>query len=50
VRFVVICAVVALGLGYYFRQDIAPGFLGPDNMPSATGRINSAGGGIFGGD
>jgi hypothetical protein len=49
-KFVVICTVVILGLGYFFRDDIAPGFLGPDNVPSATGRINSAGGSVFGGD
>ena len=49
-RIVVICAVVALGLGYYFREDVAAGFFGPDNMPSATGRINSTAGSIFGGD
>lgn len=43
-RFFIVIALLGLGLGYYFRDDIAPGWLGPDEhsdiqVPSAMGSI-----------
>lgn len=53
-RYALVLAVVAVALGYYFRDDIAPGWLGPDsgtrvNLPSGAGSINRSVEGVFGG-
>jgi hypothetical protein len=43
-RFLIVIALLGLGLGYYFRDEIAPGWLGPGERagiqaPSAMGSI-----------
>ena len=50
----VVLAVLVLGLGYYYRDQIAPGWLGLErgakvSVPSAMGGLGRSVGGAIGG-